>query len=139
VNGKLPGVLAEIAEVAGEPAALIIATRFGGTRVYIPTQVDDKHALVESIGREAAIKLCEHFTVDGRGQRLDIPLHFGRTYRELQCAIAKRVHELDDGTRSASAIARAIGITTRTVNRHRAHHTGSKATGEHAPKQGRLL
>jgi 1,6-anhydro-N-acetylmuramate kinase len=137
MTDKLPGVLQEIAELVGEQAALIIATRFGGTRIYMPTKAGDTHPLVESIGRDAAEKLCEHFMVDGRGQRIDIPLHFGRTYRQLQRAIAKCVHELDDGTRSAPAIARAIGVTTRTVNRHRARHTGSKA--EEKPKQGRLL
>ncbi|MFH0302668.1 hypothetical protein AAFX91_36990 [Bradyrhizobium sp. 31Argb] len=37
MTNVLPGVLQEIAEVAGETAALSIAARQGGRRVYIPS------------------------------------------------------------------------------------------------------
>jgi hypothetical protein len=136
----LPGILQEIADAAGDAAALVIASRAGGTRVYIPAKVTDAHWLVECVGREAAEKLCNHFMVDGRGQRIEIPLHVGGSYRQLQRAIAKRIHEMDAGDEaSSSKIARVAGVTQRTVHRHRARHTGSKAPEDKKPKQGRLL
>lgn len=131
----LPPVLAEIAEVAGEPAAVLIAARVGGTRVYIPAKVSEDHWLVECVGREKAEKIAAHFVVDGRrGTRIDIPLGGAGAYPQLRRAIAKRVHELDREGGSARAIARAAGVTTRTVYSHRKAHRG-QAKG----KQGVLL
>ena len=36
MNERLPGLLAEIAAVAGEAAALAVAEAVGGTQIYIP-------------------------------------------------------------------------------------------------------
>lgn len=128
---KLPGVLSEIAEVAGEPAALAISARVGGTRVYIPAKADDTHWLVDAIGRAAADKVCKLFAVDGaRGQRVDIPLASGSSYRALRRATARRVHELDQSGKSSREIARAAGLTQRAVHRHRAAHRGGGSDGQ---------
>ena len=132
---RLPGVLQEIAEVAGEAAALAIASRAGGTRIYLPARAADEHWLVQAVGRAHADALCDHFAVDGRGARLDVPLHVGGTFRQLQRAIAEVVHKMDDGSEASSReIARKVGITQRTVHRHRARHRGGRQPG-----QGRLL
>jgi hypothetical protein len=132
---KLPGVLAEIAELVGEQAALAIASRAGGTRIYFPAHADDKHWLVASIGRAAADKVCAHFTVDERrGQRIEIPLYVGGTFQQLVRAVAARVHKLDAEGASSTEIVRKVGITQRSVHRHRARHRGNKDG-----KQGRLL
>ena len=133
---KLPSVLQEIAEVAGEAAALALAARFGGTRVYFPTaaNVHEHHWLFESVGLEAAKKICDHFEVDGRGQRIEIPLYVGGTYRQFVRAITERIHKLDQGGASSSEIVRTAGVTQRTVHRHRARHRGKKDG-----KQGRLF
>ena len=132
---RLPGVLQEIAEVAGEAAALAIASRAGGTRIYLPAKAPDAHWLVQAVGRTHADALCNHFAVDGRGARLDVPLHVGGTFRQLQRAIAEVVHKMDDGSEASSReIARKVGITQRTVHRHRARHRGGQD-----PKQGRLM
>tara|TARA_R110002020_G_scaffold15555_35_gene55447 strand:- start:22742 stop:23152 length:411 start_codon:yes stop_codon:yes gene_type:complete len=56
-----PGILGEIAEVAGSAAALKIAHAKGGTRVSIPARPKDGHWLVETVGREAAERICDHF------------------------------------------------------------------------------
>ena len=99
-----------------------------------PAKADDKHWLVACIGREAADKLCDHFAVGGsRGQRIEIPLYVGGTYRQLVRAIAKRVHEMDAGGASSTEIVRKVGVTQRSVHRHRARHRGGKG------KQGQLL
>jgi hypothetical protein len=126
MTGLLPGVLAEIAVVAGEPAAALMAARVGGQRVYIPAKARDDHWLVECVGREKADLICRHFTVDGRGQRIDIPLAGGGAYGPLRRAIARRVHDLDMRGESARDIAAETGITTRSVHRHRAAHRGGK-------------
>src|SRR4051794_15314441 len=136
MTDKLPGVLGEIAELVGEQAAITIASRAGGTRIYFPAKADDKHWLVQAIGRAAADKVCAHFTVDGaRGQRIEIPLYVGGSYRQLVRAIAERVHKMDtEEAASSTEIARKVGVTQRSVHRHRARHRG-KRDG----KQGRLL
>jgi len=135
MTDKLPGVLAEIAELVGEQAAIAIASRAGGTRVYFPAKADDKHWLVQSIGRAAADQVCAHFSVDERrGQRIDIPLYVGGTYRQMIRAIAERVHKLDEDGGTSSEIVRKVGLTQRSVHRHRARHRGKKDG-----KQGRLL
>jgi hypothetical protein len=135
VTEKLPGVLAEIAELVGDQAALTIASRAGGTRIYFPAKADDKHWLVASIGRAAADKVCAHFTVDERrGQRIEIPLYVGGSYRQLVRAIAERTHKMDKEGASSTEIARKVGVTQRSVHRHRARHRGKKDG-----KQGSLL
>jgi hypothetical protein len=137
MTSSLPGVLGEIAAVAGDAAALNLAARVGGTRVYIPARVDDSHWLTECVGRRAADQICKHFAIDGRrGQRLDVPLAAG-TYSQVKRMIAKRVHELDRKHMSSRAIARAVGVTQRTVHKHRAAHRGGGHDDD--DKQGRLL
>jgi hypothetical protein len=125
MNQRLPGVLSEVADVAGEPAAVLLASRVGGTRVFIPAKVSDGHWLVDCVGRQKAELICKHFTVDGRGQRIDVPLGGAGAYPQLRRAIAKRVHDLDLSNKSSSQIAREVGITERTVHRHRSSHRGT--------------
>jgi len=132
---RLPGILGEIAELVGEPTAVLLAARVGGQRVYIPAKVSDGHWLVDCVGREKADRICRHFAVDGRGQRLDVPLAAAGAYPQLRRAIAKRVHDLDRDGASARTIAAEVRITTRAVHRHRAAHRGGAKGG----KQGSLF
>lgn len=132
---RLPGVLAEIAEAAGEPAAIALAARIGGTRVYIPARVTEGHWLVDAVGRRAAEKICTYFAVDGSGQRIDIPLAGGGAYPQLRRAIAKRIHDLDRNEKSSREISQSVGVTQRTVHRHRRAHRGGGNDGD----QGTLL
>lgn len=131
----LPGVLGEIAEVAGEAAAVKFAAQAGGTRVYIPARVDDEHWLVACVGRQAADTICAHFAADGRGQRVDVPIGLGGAYPQLRRAIAKRVHQMDQENESSRAIAIRVGISQRTVHRHRRSHRGRRK----GDKQGSLF
>ncbi|WP_316191278.1 MULTISPECIES: hypothetical protein [unclassified Bradyrhizobium] len=125
-------MLQEIADVAGEAAALKIAAQHGGRRVYFPSVdrlvgVDGEHYwLIDCVGYDLARKICEHFQVDGRGQRIEIPLHVGGTYRQFLRQIAERVHELEDEGKSSTEIARTLGLTQRTVHRHRSRHRGRR-------------
>lgn len=132
---KFPGILAEIAEVAGEPAALALAARVGGMRVYIPARAAEGHWLVDCVGRRAAEKICAHFAVDGSGQRIDVPLAGGGAYPQLKRAIARRLHELDRQGKSSREITQAVGVTQRTVHRHRAAHRADNKN----QRQGKLF
>ena len=133
---ELPGVLAEIAEVAGEPAAVSLAACYGGIRVYIPKVITtDDHWLVECVGRRAADAICAHFKAGkGPGCRLDIPLYSGGAYPRLRRAIAKRIHDRHLAKDSSREIALAVGVSQRTVHRHRRAHRGENDDG-----QGTLL
>jgi hypothetical protein len=135
MTDKLPGILQEIADLVGEADAIAIASRAGGTRMYFPAKADDKHWLVACVGRASADKLCDHFAVDAgrRGQRIEIPLYVGGTYRQMVRAIAKRVHDMNAAGASSTDIVRTVGVTQRSVHRHRARHRGGNS------KQGKLL
>ncbi|CAM5397395.1 hypothetical protein AFEL58S_01981 [Afipia felis] len=132
----LPGVLAVIAEVAGETAAIQLAAQYGGTRVYIPKEIpSDAHWLAECVGRRAADAICEHFRAgQGPGCRLDIPLFTSGAYPRLRRSIAKRIHDLHLANNSSREIAMRVGVAQRTVHRHRRAHRGENDDG-----QGSLL
>jgi hypothetical protein len=132
---NLPGILAEIAQLVGEPAAVNIAARVGGSRVYIPATVADDHWLVECVGRAKAEQICRHFAVDGGGQEIDVPIAGGGAYAQLRRAVARRIHELDLAKKSEREIAKDVRVTGRTVRRHRRAHRG----GGKGDKQGRLF
>lgn len=124
---KLPGVLADIADLIGEAGAIAIASAKGGTRVYFPAKVDSTHWLAEVVGVAAARKICEHFAVNGNaGDHVVIPLCVGGTYRQMIRRIAERIHAKDNERASSSEIARTVGVTQRTVHRHRGRHRGKR-------------
>lgn len=132
---RLPGVLGEIAHIAGAPAAIALAERAGGQRVYIPARVSGDHWLVDCVGRDAAERICAHFRLNGRGgQQIDVPLASAGAYAQLRRRIARDIHKLDREGHSAREIARRVGVSQRTVHQHRAVHHGRRA-GD----QGRLI
>ena len=59
----LPGVLADMAEIAGVGKALEYAARFGGPAVYLPRVFDPEHpecwGLALVFGEDAARRICE--------------------------------------------------------------------------------
>lgn len=123
---RLPGVLAVIAEVAGEAAAIQLAAQYGGIRVYIPREITtDNHWLVECVGKHAADAICEHFRAGiGPGCRVEIPLYTGGAYPRLWRTVAKRIHDYDSAKNSTREIANRVGVCERTVRRHRRAHRG---------------
>jgi hypothetical protein len=129
---RLPGVLKEIADAAGEPAAVLIAAAHGGSRVYIPAKVTDGHWLVECIGRDKADRVCAHF---GGGKQIDIPMAGYGTYPQLYRKVAQLIHSLDKAGASARQIRKQVGVTERTVHRHRSRHRG----GPKNSRQGSLF
>ncbi|MDQ2084663.1 phage terminase small subunit-related protein [Xanthobacteraceae bacterium Astr-EGSB] len=119
-------MLAEIAEVAGEAAALQVCTSFGGSYIYIPAACNDDHWLAQCVGREKADRICAHLGIDGSGgQKYYVALVDGGVFKALQRSVAKTVHQQSADGKSARDIARGIGVSERTVRRHRAVHRGT--------------
>ncbi|MGG9999729.1 helix-turn-helix domain-containing protein [Pseudovibrio ascidiaceicola] len=116
---SLPLVLQEIREVAGLPAALEIARRFGGSRVSIPAYPKEGHWLVETVGENAAQKICAYYRITSGSNReigvKDLSIPLGPTgQRADRNSQIKAL--LEDGV-SADEIARRLGIHRQTVLR----------------------
>lgn len=110
----LTGLLREIADIAGLPAALAIAECKGGIEAYFPAEVCDDHWLVKACGREAAAKICAHFCCTGRGgMRLHVPLGPHRHHARARRLVSKILRE--HGSKSKAA--RAAGVDISTVKR----------------------
>lgn len=65
----MPPALRNIADRIGAPAALALARRWGGRRLYVPHRVGAEHAITETIGLEHARALSSLYA----GEFLDIP------------------------------------------------------------------
>lgn len=136
MSEDLPGLLGEIEEVAGLAAALAIAERVGGTRVSIPARAPDGHWLVETVGREAADKICVHLRTlspEGReagARHVVIPRGPAGCLAKARIRLAK---ELENGT-SAREAARRAGLSERAAWRMR-----KKLREEENSKQGSLF
>ena len=105
----LPPTLAEIARVAGLPAALKLAQDRGGVKVYVPRRAPDGHWLVELLGRESADALSAQFG----DERLLIPMGYERFYARA----ARRAAQLIEAGESLDSVARQVGVHVRTVSR----------------------
>ncbi|RLQ88897.1 hypothetical protein [Notoacmeibacter ruber] len=117
----LPGILGEIEDVAGLAAALAVAQAVGGTRQYIPGSAPDGHWLVDTVGRDAADRICAHFALTdahGRASGTLYTIPMGPTgsareaRRRLRQALAKGA--------SARDAAQIAGVHERTAWRAKA-------------------
>lgn len=113
---RLPGVLGEIADVAGEEAALTIAKYRGGTQVYIPPEPDLDHWLCRLVGRDAARAICEQLTCGVGPRRVDLPLGPTGHVAKVRATVDRMIRE----DRSERDISLATGYTIRAVRRRRA-------------------
>ena len=105
------GILARVAEVAGEEAARQLAKTFGGRTIYLPRAPGPDHPLARALGLEAACAVCREL---GSGH-LSVP----KGVRELNAAKRRRVLELSAEGFSAGEIALMLDCTQRTVYRWR--------------------
>ena len=118
----LPGILADIAEIAGDVAALKIAQSRGGTRVDLPPFAKEGHWLTDLVGFEAADKICRGLAVidaDGRrsGLRREV---IPRGAASLYETAKRRAAEALDAGKSAREAARISGLHERTIWRMKA-------------------
>ena len=119
---ELPVVVAEIEAVAGHEAALKLSLAKGGKTVYIPREAKPGHWLVDVVGLEAAVKICEHYRVANTGVRLLIPI-------AKQAMQRRRLYEALEAGSSASKAAEVAGMHERSAFRAR-RKIRSKDQGE---------
>lgn len=119
---SLPGVLAEIAEIAGEAAALAVAGAKGGRRAYIPAagNLTRDHWLVEAVGLDAARKIAMRL---GGGE---VPIPLGPAGSRAR--IWHIIREGIEAGLTAPEIAARVGVDEKTVRRHRNGHSGVRRT-----------
>ena len=118
---KFSGILAEIAEAAGEEAAIAVARAGGGRHCYFPgvatlgEERQKNNWLVKAVGMEAAIKIAAA-CCPRRGFWVDMPLGPMAYGFRLQEAIDKLLRS----GKSINEIARALRCTRRSVYRRKA-------------------
>lgn len=112
----LPGVLAEIAEVAGEEAALLLARTLGGTQVYIPPVPANDHWLCRLLGREEARAVCDRLTCGVGPRRVDLPIGPASPAVQLRAQVDAMLLE----GRSERDIALATRYTTSAIRKRKA-------------------
>lgn len=105
--GAFKGVLARIAREVGPEVATKLATRHGGTEIYIPKRAEGS-SLAKLIGVDAVRKLRSAFPGE---DRLHVP---GGQFRNAGARRAKAMQMLDKGATARQA-AEAAGVTVRAV------------------------
>lgn len=103
----LPPSFAEVAQVIGLPAALILVEHYGGTRLWVPQSLEQPWSVTTLIGDEAAQQLVVHC----RMERIWVPRCL-RALRAVRDAEIRARHAKGEKT---DALARAYGLTDRTV------------------------
>jgi hypothetical protein len=126
-----PGILADIAEVAGPMAALRVAGAKGGINAYIPLpeRLRDDHWLVLACGWEGAVAVAARL---GNGV---VPVPLG-PFAGNRAAIRRAIREGLAAGLSGWEIARRTGVTDRTVRNHKRQ---DPAQAGYHPDQHRLF
>jgi hypothetical protein len=118
----LPGLLNEIATVAGHERALALAVARGGTRFTVPKVAREGHWLVALIGPEAA----RHLAQTRGGEVILVPI--GPTARAV--TTHRLIHSALAAGHSIETTAKIANVHARTVYRHKkrfGHHDGISA------------
>jgi hypothetical protein len=131
-RGDLPGVLADIAAVAGEDAALTIAAARGGTQIYMPPAPEKDHWLSCLVGHRSALAIADRLTCGVGSMRIDLPLGPKGAAAKLRAKVDRL---LEEGELSERDIARATGYTARGVRMRAAR----MRTGEREDPQLKLI
>lgn len=111
---RLPGILGEIADVAGEEAALALARVRGGTQIYLPPRPADDHWICELIGKDRALAVCEHLTGGVGPLRLDLPVGPEGFHASQRAKVDALIR---DGSFSERQIALQTRYTTRGIRK----------------------
>lgn len=119
----LPGILADIAEIAGNEAAYAVAQSHGGTRVSIPPRAIDGHWLTELLGFETADRICRGLaTLDAEGRLKGVQNEIiPRGPASLLQSARRRAQQALDRGASAREAARISGLHERTIWRMKAN------------------
>ncbi|UWU13252.1 hypothetical protein N2599_13975 [Rhizobium sullae] len=122
MSSSLPGILADIADIADAETALLIAQSHGGIRVSIPPRAEPDHWLTELLGIELADRICRGLAIldaDGKlkgVQREVIPLGPASVLK----AARRRAADALSAGKSARDAAQISGLHERTIFRMKA-------------------
>ena len=117
-HSGLPGLLAQIAAVAGFNAALKVAEAKGGIHAFFPARPAPDHWLSLVVGHAEAVAICAAVAPGRGGIELLVPLG----PKSSAVARWRRVDMMIKDKASVPAIARALGMHERTVQYHKAGH-----------------
>ncbi|MFK5979757.1 MAG: helix-turn-helix domain-containing protein [Rhizobiaceae bacterium] len=115
MKAALPGLLAEIAKVAGDKAALAVAAEKGGTRAYFPARPTSEHWLSKAIGEDKAKLVGRELSSGHGGIELLVPMG----PKASRIAVWQKISDMIEAGYSKPDIARACGVHERTVQNHR--------------------
>lgn len=106
-----PGILAIVADAAGDAAARDLMRARGGMRCYIPARPRDGHWLTELVGREAASAICREIG----GGEVEIPVGTAMSAARRRARMA----DLLERGWPVDRVAHAVGVDRSTVKRMR--------------------
>lgn len=103
----LPKSLQSICSVIGLSAAIKIASHYGGTRLWVPANMQVNHPLARLIGFDQAVKLCTRY----RCEYLSIP----RAARAIKAMRNAAIVSRYLAGEKAKSLAREYGIHERMI------------------------
>lgn len=103
----LPASYAEVAQVIGLRAALVLVERYGGTRLYVPQDSLRDWSVIDLIGERAAQRLIARYRLDC----IWVP----RCVRAVRAARDAELRARHAKGEKADALAREYGLTDRAV------------------------
>jgi len=124
----LPALLRDLADALGLPAALRLASEFGGDKLYLPAEADPEHQIAKRCGIDVLRWLLDTYR---GGEAVLVPLGPLSPYNKRIAYIRNALIAGEKG----STIIRAAGCHERTVRRHRKTLRGRQGDD----KQGKLL
>lgn len=122
MKSSLPGLLGEIADIAGVDVAMEVARSHGGTRVSIPPEAEPDHWLVKLVGFDVADRICRGLAIidaDGRPgaiRREVLPIGPNSVMKRARRIAAEALENGDSGREAA----RQSGLHERTIWRMKA-------------------
>lgn len=119
---SLPGLLGDIADIAGADVAFLIAESHGGTRVSIPPRALQDHWLTELVGFETADMICRELaTLDAEGRLKGVQAEvLPKGPAALLKSARRRAQIALDQGKSVREAARISGLHERTIWRMKA-------------------
>lgn len=108
-NAEYPGIFQDIEQHIGTTNAHILSAQFGGTRLYIPSNITSEHQLCRLLGQDITHLLSREFG----GLTVEIPRGIQTQIAQRNCLIAE-----DRATgMSQRQLALKYGLTERTIRK----------------------
>ena len=128
----LPHALQEIEALIGFDATMKLVDRWGGVKLYVPSQIGGRHRIARAIGTEAAQRLSNTYG----GDRIDMPR--AHVYRVVRRQI--EVYRRHKAGEPVEKLAAEYGVTWRGIAKMVERETRRRAKiryDDHMRKHGR--